>query len=296
MRVITAHLPKAGRPAFVEIGGNNTDAFRRPLSALVASYTAIEPNTSCGSDAASLDSLPPHSVDLLAAYFVLEHVADPRRFLALCAKAMRPDGVLILEVPNLYGYPADPAGFHWFEHTSHFSPNSLIAVAAKEGLEPVSVSLLNCSRPFGFVAVFRPGAGKPTAGISEYHVAKGCMTDSKAVVDAYRARLDAVRTRINSVRGTGAPVVVWAANQVTRDLLSGMAEDAGVVVVDSNPAKKAYFHPIPVREPAEAKEAIRSAGLVVISTALHAEAITRHIRTAVGKAEQPGDIVIIRAV
>lgn len=51
-------------------------------------------------DAQALDGLAPNSVDLISAFEVLEHLAEPDAFLTRCAAALRPGGRLIASVPN----------------------------------------------------------------------------------------------------------------------------------------------------------------------------------------------------
>lgn len=41
--------------------------------------------------------------DVVVASEVLEHVPDPNRFMAVCDRLLKPDGILILTVPNGYG-------------------------------------------------------------------------------------------------------------------------------------------------------------------------------------------------
>jgi 2-polyprenyl-3-methyl-5-hydroxy-6-metoxy-1,4-benzoquinol methylase len=45
--------------------------------------------------------LPPDTFDVVSCWHVIEHVTDPRRFLAECYRVMRPGGTLVLATPNL---------------------------------------------------------------------------------------------------------------------------------------------------------------------------------------------------
>jgi SAM-dependent methyltransferase len=50
--------------------------------------------------------LPDRSVDLAVADYVLEHVTDPDRFFAECARVLNVGGMLCLRTPNRWGYVA----------------------------------------------------------------------------------------------------------------------------------------------------------------------------------------------
>lgn len=49
-----------------------------------------------------LDSLPAHSVDMISAFHVVEHIApsDLDQFMRRCERALKPHGILLLETPN----------------------------------------------------------------------------------------------------------------------------------------------------------------------------------------------------
>lgn len=72
--------------------------------------------------------------DLIAAFHVLEHIADPGTALKRCADWLAPDGWLVLEVPDITGDWAvlGLMNFH-IGHASYFSPASLTRLLARHG-------------------------------------------------------------------------------------------------------------------------------------------------------------------
>jgi hypothetical protein len=113
LALLRRNIKPGSRPSFVEVGNNATEPFRQALSAYLRDYRGVELNNNCSSDFESLQSLPPGSVEILGAYFVLEHVMNPGEFLALAARSLEEQGLLVIEVPNLYIYPINPAGIVW---------------------------------------------------------------------------------------------------------------------------------------------------------------------------------------
>lgn len=69
-------------------------------------------------------------VDAVCSFHVLEHVDDPRKFLATAQAALVPGGWIALEVPNIESRAACRQGASWPDlaleyHRWHFSPQSL---------------------------------------------------------------------------------------------------------------------------------------------------------------------------
>ena len=298
LALLRRNIKPGSRPLFVEIGSNATEPFQQALAEYVGEYRCAELNNDCASDFESLQSLAPESVDILSAYFVLEHVTNPGEFLAQAARCLKEQGLFVIEVPNLYIYPINPAGIVWYEHTNHFSPRTLASVAEGQGFELVEVSYQDCSRPYGFAAVFKKTGGprsvsRMSADVSEYKVARACMTEGAQLIENYYAQLREVRERIREAERSGLPIILWAANKYCVDLLDGMELPKAAVIVDSDPAKKDYMHPLPVHLPREAGDSIRRAGLFVINTSLHADEILGQIKNEFGRELGEDEFVII---
>jgi SAM-dependent methyltransferase len=78
--------------------------------------------------------------DLIAMFHVLEHMASPSAAMARCRQMLRADGLLYLEVPDLF-HPnrLRPEDFFQTAHLSTFSSATLARLLIKEGLEPVAI-------------------------------------------------------------------------------------------------------------------------------------------------------------
>jgi 2-polyprenyl-3-methyl-5-hydroxy-6-metoxy-1,4-benzoquinol methylase len=82
--------------------------------------------------------------DGVTLFDLIEHLADPQRFLEHVARILRPGGVLGIKTPNLDCPEARVFGSHYHslkrEHLAFFSADSLTAMALAAGLEPVDVA------------------------------------------------------------------------------------------------------------------------------------------------------------
>lgn len=85
------------------------------------------------------------TVDLAVSFHVIEHVADPRAFLADMATVLAPGGRILISTPNrddiLMGLLPDdyPAFFYRVAHRWYFNADSLIACAERAGLTCQSI-------------------------------------------------------------------------------------------------------------------------------------------------------------
>jgi 2-polyprenyl-3-methyl-5-hydroxy-6-metoxy-1,4-benzoquinol methylase len=83
--------------------------------------------------------LEPASLDVITLWHVLEHVPEPLAALAICVRALRPGGLLVLEVPNLESVMYAVMGSAWTHldpraHVSQFTAATLTAALERSGL------------------------------------------------------------------------------------------------------------------------------------------------------------------
>lgn len=95
--------------------------------------------------ARSFEELPlqPGSVDAVLLRHVLEHLRDPRAALAGARRLLRPDGLLVVEVPNFASLQAR-LGRHWLHldpprHLWQFTEESLLRLLDDVGFAPGAV-------------------------------------------------------------------------------------------------------------------------------------------------------------
>jgi len=84
-----------------------------------------------------LAELPRGSYDLVSMFHVLEHLTDPIASLRALGQLLNPEGVLLIEVPNVARL-SSPKNTFFKAHTLYFSPHSLRDVARAAGLKIVA--------------------------------------------------------------------------------------------------------------------------------------------------------------
>lgn len=88
---------------------------------------------------------PPASFDAVTLFHVLEHIPKPLPFLRAIAKVLKPEGALLVRVPNIVSFEARLAGKKWFHfdapwHVVHYSPKALKKVLERAGFSTIVIN------------------------------------------------------------------------------------------------------------------------------------------------------------
>lgn len=288
----------------VEVGSNRPSLFHRRLAERYDRVVRVELNGSVDREFVSLDSVPTAAADVLVHYFVLEHVPQVRAFLRACHRVLRPDGIMVCEVPDIAVYPHDPSALQLYEHTNHFSAGILEQITVQAAFRLVQHSSELCSRPFGFAVAFTrmPTTAARPVGISEFEqnrrfVAEG-LEKLRAIFDVF----EPMRELLSVFTAENKRVVFWAANELMARFLQWLAQrpeqiapdiPACVTIVDSNPEKAHFFGKDSVREPAKAVKAIQDAEALFLFTRFYAPDIIHQIQGICGKQFRAAQIHIV---
>lgn len=88
--------------------------------------------------------LPDASIDVVAAFEVIEHLYDPADFLAHCQRLLTDDGLIIVTCPNYAGFDIQSLGQASesldAEHINMFTPDALQRLFERLGFEVLSVT------------------------------------------------------------------------------------------------------------------------------------------------------------
>nr|VFK23327.1 MAG: Methyltransferase domain-containing protein [Candidatus Kentron sp. MB]VFK28457.1 MAG: Methyltransferase domain-containing protein [Candidatus Kentron sp. MB]VFK74261.1 MAG: Methyltransferase domain-containing protein [Candidatus Kentron sp. MB] len=83
------------------------------------------------------------SSDLLTYFHVLEHIHDTHGLLREAARVLKPDGYILIEVPDAENYSARPIGSAFWisirEHIHHFTANALVFALNSQGFSVQTV-------------------------------------------------------------------------------------------------------------------------------------------------------------
>lgn len=122
--------------------------------------------------AAGLEACPlaAASFDLIILWHVLEHLSDPLATLDKVARLLRPDGRLIVAIPNVASWPARLAGPAWYHldvprHLYHFDRRTLSLLLRRTGFRVERVACADLAYDVrGWWEWLRTGAWRSPAG------------------------------------------------------------------------------------------------------------------------------------
>ncbi|MCZ6779354.1 MAG: class I SAM-dependent methyltransferase [Acidobacteria bacterium] len=182
--------------------------------------------------------------DVVSVRHVLEHVRQPSHFLHLARKALKPEGLLFIEVPDASRPRAvELDDFFSFQHLYNFSPTTLKAMLSREGFEVKVPSQLLPYGAFRTLAWWRAGRpsqtiepGNPTEYRRLHGIVREYAQERQSVLDRLKSKIAAL---VDETRGGDARVAVFGAGFHTRELFrrTNMLEAPIVALVDSDPAK-----------------------------------------------------------
>lgn len=270
---------------FAEIGGDQPGEFHQRCAPLFRKQVAIDISDDISTEIRSVNDLEQNSVDVIAHYDVLEHVTEVKEFLSACYRALKPDGVMICEVPDIRLYPRNLL-MQEFEHVNHFSVSTLSSIAIQVGLNPVEFSH-NCSRPYGFLAVYRKGKISAPENWTpfEYIDAMACLNGGKEQIRLCNENIDLIRQQLKVNIVNKKKITIWGVTDLLLSLVDDFALLESIVVVDSDPRRKDHLlnKGIFVHQPKNVIEHIKSSDVLVICAPRYKAEIVEWVFEHTGK-------------
>ena len=211
--VLSRHCSPSG--IFVEVGGDWSDEFHKRCAGLFGKMLNVEIAKDASADYRSVEELLPGSVDVLAHYDVLEHISDIKKFFHACRRALKTHGIMVCEVPDVRLYPRNLLLLE-FEHVNHFSATTLATIAQACGFKLIELGHI-CSRPYGFVSVFRKT--QPLEGFYppmpfEYLDTLACVKGGIEQIERLLASIKLLQIKINKLTAQGKKITLWGVTEM----------------------------------------------------------------------------------
>jgi SAM-dependent methyltransferase len=180
--------------------------------------------------------------DAVLSFFALEHVGDPRAFLAGIRRLLRLGGVVHLTVPNVRHNVGD---FIVVDHVNHFMPTSLRRLFAETGFTDIRID--EESHDAAYVVNARRDSADPRHA-SDRHLGDaqdvaGFVTEAQDYAAFWSAAGDAVR-RFEVEHARGRPAAIYGSGFYGVFIASRLADRSNVCYfLDRNPhqQKKRIF-------------------------------------------------------
>ncbi len=182
--------------------------------------------------------------DVLLARHVLEHAQDPGAFVAALRRLVKPDGYLVIEVPDCG--PAMQRGDYtmpWEEHVLYFTQDLLRQAVACWGLGPVAYKLYPYSHENSLVAVVRSASVAPRTSL-DASVTEAALRAGAAYAQAfpgYRRRVHAALAECRRVHGK---VALFGAGHLSCAWMNFLETGTSIdFVADDDPRKNGLYMP-----------------------------------------------------
>lgn len=267
--------------------------FLAALSAAGLAPTGLEPSPAAAARAAArglpviagmLGQDTGQAFDAVSMISVLEHLWDPAEGVRQALRALRPGGMLVLEVPDaLHPTPA-LTDFFSFEHLSHFTPATLSRLLMAQGLRwaildekvergsiRMAASAASESPGPGWTSLETVMASHPRLALADDSYARR----QAALVQGVAARVAAL---VAQWQGEGRAFAIYGAGLHSLQLLELVPlQRAAACFLDGDPRKAGtWFCGLPVHLP----EALPQLGVraVLLSTAVFAAEMTARIK------------------
>jgi len=280
---------------FVEVGGDAPGKFHRKCNQYFSQLISIEVTQDLKNKSININSLN-LSVDVISHYDVLEHVLDVKQFLLNCYSALKPGGIMICEVPNLALYP-DNLLLQEFEHVNHFTISSLSRIAGKIGFSLIEFDDI-CSRPYGFVAIFKKGDTNKDynkKNINEFAEARKSIIGGLKQIDINNIQLSSIRKKINQLTIDNKKIILWGVTDLLRSLLHDFKISDKVIIVDSDPRRKddLIIDGVVVYQPIKCIKEFLTADLLIICAPRYSSDILTWVKSNTGKIFKDESLSII---
>lgn len=265
-------LPPQG--IYCEIGANDSSEYMDTLKKYFNKIVTIDINENCETDLDNVDKLNIEA-DVIASYFVMEHIGKVNDILKKCYRNLKPDGIMLIEVPNIEVYVNNPVALEALEHVNHFSPISLMNVCRYQGFKAIYFSREKSSRSCGFVAAFVKG----NMNLEDAVILINKASIKEGVEKLKKIRPNNIKRMAEKFNANSA--VLWCANDMCKEFLQEYESAFGKyegLIIDENPKKMNYIKGKTVYTSSQAEEQLKKCKRVTIFSDCRKDVIFQRIK------------------
>lgn len=202
--------------------------------------------------------------DVIHANNVLAHVADLNGFVEGFSLLLKPDGVIVVEVPYLKDL-LDHVEFDtiYHEHLCYFSLTALSCLFEQHGLSIIDVERLSIHGGSLRVFATHSGAEPVQDSVSDLLREESAWVRSAKLYDSFGTRVESLRRDLvgllDRLKADGKSIVVYGASAKGSTLLNyfEIGPERVDFVVDRSPVKQGHYTPgtrLPICDPAKLLE------------------------------------------
>ena len=247
---------------YCEIGSNANSLVDKYISLKAKKVIMIEPNEQCRSDVPDLDSVHPNSIDVFAAFGVLEHLINVRGFIQTLKTKLKSGAQVIVEVPNVDEYDHNFTNLLFWEHVHHFSRENLVSLFEEVGFRATSWSR-SCSAPLCMLATFELVADGDEAFLQNRDLTFQSVRNGVEKIRTFQQCLNEICESIQRRANKNQATIIYGANEITSYLIGSLAESDNVIIIDDDRSKKHMFSGFECLPAVEIDGFLRSRNLVV---------------------------------
>ena len=225
--------------------------------------------------------------DVLIARHILEHARNPQQFIASCSAMIRPDGLLVIEVPGFERMLQQHQHcFLWEEHILYFTKANLKDFLLSCNLEVLEVLEYPLPLENSIVAIARPAQSAAPAACSD----KASLDDQLGMVRAFGASLHSQAAKAQEALKrafyAGKAISLFGAGHLGMKYIHFYGLEPFLkTVLDDHPQKRGTFLPgslLPVTDSTWLAQHPDGVCLVAVNQEKHAILQQRHAFFAPG--------------
>lgn len=226
----------------------------------------------------------PHAqqqADVLIARHILEHARNPQQFIATCSAMIRPDGLLVIEVPGFERMLQQHQHcFLWEEHILYFTKARLKEFLLSCNLEVLEVLEYPLPLENSIVAIARPAQSAASAACSN----KASLDDQLGMVRSFGSSLHSQAAKaqkaLERALRAGKAISLFGAGHLGMKYIHFYGLEPFLkTVLDDHPQKRGTFLPgslLPVTDSTWLAQHPEGVCLVAINPEKHAILQQRH--------------------